>query len=154
MRPSVSDQITVDRGRLDFPRHWAAIVKERNDANVECLQGPSVATSGKHQGQRPPATEARMNGPTDPFTVVRLSLYARQNHATFIERARITAKITHEFPKQRDYLSADAFASIFGAAHDDLPVSSTWAERKGFKILDADAASRRISVEATARMIN
>jgi hypothetical protein len=36
---------------------------------------------------------------------IRVSLYARQNPASRIERAQITARLSREFPRRRSYLS-------------------------------------------------
>jgi kumamolisin len=103
---------------------------------------------------RHPLRAARVIGPTDPSRRIKISLYARQNPATVIERARVLETLSTQFPRQRQYLDNQQFETLFGADPADLERLRTWAGAKGLRVLDANTASRRVLVEGTVAQIN
>lgn len=122
-------------------------------AGSQRARQPAGAVTIKGSSRRALAG-ARMVGAAESTEPIRLSLYARQNPASRIERARVTAELSRQFPKQRHYLKGEAFDSIFGADPEDVKRIKTWAARKGFKVLDSNPANRRISVEGDVPTIN
>jgi kumamolisin len=105
-------------------------------------------------GTRRKLSGARMLGAIPLTQTIRLSIYARQNPSTTLERARITHELSAQFPRDRHYLEPNAFERIFGADPADLERVSVWAKTKHLKILDTNAASRRILVEGDVAHVN
>jgi kumamolisin len=97
---------------------------------------------------------ARMVGATASSDRIRISVYARQNPATRIERARLTESLSSQFPRERHYLKGKEFELTFGADPADLDRISAWAQRKHLKILETNVASRRVLLEGTVSDIN
>ena len=111
--------------------------------------GPPIPIAGSTRRTLP---NAHRIGPTDLAAKIRLSIYVRQNPAEHIARKRVTEELSKKLPQERRYLSDEQFAQTFGANQQDVQQVEDWAKQNKLKVLEAKAASRRVSVEGRSRM--
>ena len=113
--------------------------------------GPPIPIAGSTRRTLP---NAHRIGPTDLAAKIRLSIYVRQNPAEHIARKRVTEELSKKLPQERRYLSDEQFAQTFGANQQDVQQVEDWAKQNKLKVLEAKAASRRVSVEGTVADVN
>lgn len=118
--------------------------------SVQRAQG-RVAIKGSNRHKLSGATTV---GATDENERLKVSLYVRQNPASRLERARVTDELSREMPKRRRYPDAKQFEALFGASLQELRKVKDWAEKNGLKVLDTNAASRRVLIEGTVSQLN
>jgi kumamolisin len=110
-----------------------------------------VAIKGSNRHKLPGATPV---GATNENERLKVSLYVRQNPASRLERAKVTEELSQQMPKRRRYPDAKEFEALFGASAQELRRVRDWAEKQGFKVLDTNAASRRVLIEGAVRQVN
>src|ERR1700692_2864752 len=82
---------------------------------------------------RPKLANARMVGASESNETIRVSLYARQNPNTKMERGQVLDEYSLKLPRQLKYLDSQEFERVFGAHPDHLKHIATWASGKRLK---------------------
>jgi kumamolisin len=103
---------------------------------------------------RAPLPGAKLLRKTDPKKSITVSIYLRRNPSTAGEAASTIEKLSEQPLKERHYLSKPQLAAMFGADPQEMQAVKDWAKSCKLKVVDADAAKRRVKVSGTVAAIN
>jgi kumamolisin len=110
-----------------------------------------IAISGSN---RPPLSGAKFLKKTDPKKTITVSIYLRRNPHTATQAASTVATLSDQPPQERRYLSRPQLAEMFGADPQEMKGVEDWAESCKLKVVEADAAKRRIKVSGSVGAMN
>src|SRR5277367_185563 len=110
-----------------------------------------IAVSGSN---RPPLAGAKLLRKTDPKQVIKVSIYIRRNPKTSGEAMSTIATLNGQLPQERRYLSKPELAAMFGADPKELQAVEDWAKSSKLKVVEVDAAKRRVKISGTVAAIN
>jgi len=103
---------------------------------------------------RPPLPGAKSLRKTDPKKSITVSIYLRRNPSTAGEAASTIATLSEQPPQERRYLSKPQLAAMFGADPQEMQAVEDWAKSCKLKVVEADAAQRRVKVSGTVAAID
>ena len=103
---------------------------------------------------RPPLSGATLLRKTDPRKSITVSIYLRRNPSKASEAASTITTLSEQPPQERRYLSKPELAAMFGADPQEMQVVEEWAKSCKLKVVEADAAKRRVKVSGTVAAIN
>ena len=103
---------------------------------------------------RPPLPGATLLRKTDPRKSITASIYLRPNPSTAGEAASTIETLSAQPPQARAYLSKPQLAAMFGADPQDIQAVEDWAKSCKLKVVEADAAKRRVKVSGTVAAID
>jgi len=93
--------------------------------------------------------DAKLLGKSNPSQTIRVSIYVRQNPKPNPDTIQALESLSAELPGKRRYLTTEEFNNSFGADPADLDKVANWAGHNNLKVLDTNAAKRRVLVEGT-----
>jgi kumamolisin len=103
---------------------------------------------------RPPLPGAKLLRKTDPRKSITVSIYLRRNPHTASEAASTITTLSEQLPQERRYLSKPQLAAMFGADPQEMQAVEEWAKSCKLKVVESDAAKRRVKVSGTVAAIN
>lgn len=110
-----------------------------------------IAISGTN---RPPLPGAKFLRKTDPKKTITVSIYVRRNPNMASQAASTITTLSAQLPQQRHYLSKAQLTAEFGADPQDLKAVEDFAKASKLKVVEADAAKRRVKVSGSVGAIN
>lgn len=103
---------------------------------------------------RRPVSQARLIGPTDGNTTIRLSVYVRRAPAEVLRAEATLDALKRTAPARRIYPDRATFDRQFGADPADLKSITDWATGAGLRVVDSSQRTRRIRLEGTVSNIS
>ena len=110
-----------------------------------------IAISGSN---RPPLSGAKLMRKTDPKKSITVSVYLRSNPHMTSQARDTVATLSEQPPQERRYLSKPQLAATFGADPQEMQAVEDWAKSCKLKVVEADAAKRRVKVSGSVAAIN
>jgi kumamolisin len=98
---------------------------------------------------RPPLSNAKVIGKSDPKQRIRVSIYTRRNPDPAQISGDLIQQLSYDLPKKRKYLTREQASEMFGADPKDLQKIADWAKACNLKVIDSNVAQRRVLVEGT-----
>jgi kumamolisin len=110
-----------------------------------------IAISGSN---RPPLDGAKLLRKTDPKKSVTVSMYLRSNPNMTSQARSTIATLSEQPPQERRYLSKPQLGAMFGADPREMQAVEDWAKSCKLKVVEADAAKRRVKVSGSVAAID
>jgi kumamolisin len=105
-----------------------------------------VPIPGSNRSAVPQAT---LIGKSNYKTQIKVSIYARQKPTAGGVTQPQVVELNSKLPRQRHYLSGEAFDAAFGADPADLEKIADWAKAHKLKVLSSSVPMRRVLVQGT-----
>lgn len=103
---------------------------------------------------RPPLPGAKLLRKADPKKSITVSIYLRANPSAAGEAASTIETLSEQPPQERRYLSKPQLVAVFGADPQEMQAVEEWAKSCKLKVVEADAAKRRVKVSGTVAAID
>lgn len=103
---------------------------------------------------RPPLPGATLRRKTDPKKSITVSIYLRATPSAAGEAASTIETLGGQPPQERRYLTKPQLAEIFGADPREIQAVEEWAKSSKLKVVEANAAQRRVKVSGTVAAID
>jgi kumamolisin len=113
------------------------------------IQEKSIAMVILPGSTRHAVPQARLLKKSNPADRIQVSIYARPNPTPPGKSPSPLDDLNDKLPAERNYMSEAEFNSTFGANPDDLAKIAAWAKTSNLKVVESDAASRRVLVDGT-----
>ncbi len=110
-----------------------------------------IAVAGSN---RPPLDGAKLLRKTDPKKSITVSMYLRTNPNMTSQARSTIATLSEQPPQERRYLSKPQLGAMFGADPREMQAVEDWAKSCKLKVVEADAAKRRVKVSGSVAAID